>query len=87
MEDKYRISLIHDDIYEVIGGDKQVFKGSLQKCVRFVSVPEQGTVQELIEELFTLWEFLATSGEIHIGPNFNEQYKRLKDRVYNENTF
>jgi hypothetical protein len=41
MEDKYRISFIHEDVYEVMEGDKQVYKGSIEECEGFLSLRRQ----------------------------------------------
>ena len=39
---------------------------------------------DLLKELFSLWDSLAECGELHIGPQFSAQYKRLKIDVQME---
>lgn len=36
---------------------------------------------ELIKELWSLWENLAESGEISIGPSFSDKYEGLKSKI------
>lgn len=46
------------------------------------SVPD--TRDELIKDLWTLWEDMAECGELKIGPKFKANYERLKKKVYGE---
>lgn len=39
------------------------------------------TTKELIKEIWELWESMAECGELHIGPQFSANYKRLKAQV------
>ena len=36
---------------------------------------------ELIKELWGLWESMAECGELTIGPKFSEQYERVKKQI------
>ena len=35
----------------------------------------------MIKEIWELWESMAECGELHIGPQFSANYKRLKAQV------
>lgn len=35
----------------------------------------------MIKEIWELWESMAESGELHIGPQFSANYKRLKAQI------
>jgi hypothetical protein len=37
--------------------------------------------EQLVKDLWQLWESMAECGELHIGPKFSAQYKELKKRV------
>lgn len=37
--------------------------------------------EQLIKELWSLWESMAECGELHIGPKFSKEYADLKLRV------
>ena len=37
--------------------------------------------EQLIKELWSLWESMAECGELHIGPKFSKEYALLKARV------
>lgn len=39
------------------------------------------STKELIKEIWELWESMAESGELHIGPQFSANYKRLKAQI------
>lgn len=39
------------------------------------------STKELIKEIWELWESMAECGELHIGPQFSANYKRLKAQI------
>jgi hypothetical protein len=41
----------------------------------------QEEVKPIMIKLFSLWESLAEAGEIHIGPEFSENYNKLKQAI------